>query len=245
MTAGPTCPECGKALVAVGRRMFCPDSTCPWLAVAQWNTCSVDGCDGGVVARGWCNKHWARWRKHGHPLSVGRTGRPKGSVSPTVFPGERYGRLVVVEQVGMKWRQRAWRCRCDCGEEVVRSTQALRRRGGVKSCGCVSRDAGGKRLAEVSTTHGRSGSPTYRTWCAMRTRCTNPSQACWPNYGGRGITVCDRWRSFEAFLQDMGERPEWADGGIDRIDPDGDYEPGNCRWATRSTQRRNQRPRAA
>lgn len=97
--------------------------------------------------------------------------------------------------------------------------------------------------SEAVTVHGHTWhggfSPTYMSWKGMHQRCRNPSQQSWKYYGGRGIVVCERWRSFENFLADMGERPE--DRTLDRIDPYGNYEPANCRWATAVEQRRNRR----
>jgi hypothetical protein len=159
---------------------------------------------------------------------------PKGRPQ-AVFLGDRFGRLTTVEDLGVEpGKGRIWRCRCDCGNEVSVPAKQLKYK--QRSCGCIttrthgrSRDAGSKNL-----------SPTYAIWAQVIQRCTNPKSSAWKWYGARGITVCDRWRySFSAFLEDMGERPEGL--SIDRIDNDGNYEPGNCRWATKSQQNANRR----
>ena len=134
-----------------------------------------------------------------------------------------------------------WECQCDCGNTVVVEAAKLRS-GHTQSCGCYQK----KRAAEARTKHGHCGrknpkSPIYESWRAMRERCSNPKSIGWKHYGGRGITVCKQWQDdFGAFLKDMG--PTWKpDLTIDRIDVDGNYEPGNCRWATMAEQVRNTR----
>jgi hypothetical protein len=148
--------------------------------------------------------------------------------------GSRSGRLVVIAYAGRRNRTRGyWLCRCDCGKWVTLRTDAI---GRTKSCGCLKLELQAKR----STTHGKSRSPEYYVWNNLVHRCTNPNIKGYPEYGGRGIRVCDRWLKFENFHADMGDRPS-PQHSIDRINNDGNYEPGNCRWATATVQTRNNR----
>jgi hypothetical protein len=182
----------------------------------------------------------ANTRKRGLPnggalMLVTAMKRPPGFKDET---GRRFGRLVALVEVpkdkrGNSARVAEWYCRCDCGAIARVQGANLRRDGrGTSSCGCQ----------KPNRTHNMSRNPLYATWRQMCQRCSNPDTASWRNYGGRGITVSEEWLGsggFERFYAHVGPRPEGL--SLDRINNDGNYEPGNVRWATPSEQSRNRR----
>lgn len=151
-------------------------------------------------------------------------------MKPLEMTGWRFGLLTVVRLNPQRGNDGAarWDCLCDCGRESTVVGRNLRS-GSIRSCGC----------RQGSISHGMRYTKTYTTWQHIVNRCTNPRDRSYPNYGGRGIKLCQRWRLFENFFADMGECPVGL--MIDRIDNNGDYVPGNCRWTDRKTQNRNTR----
>lgn len=154
--------------------------------------------------------------------------------------GQRFGRLVALRDMGRAPDgHRQWLCRCDCGAETTVRVGHLRSVAvGTQSCGCLRREAN---VTHGLTHHGRKH-PLYGTWARMWQRCRDPRVAEFEHYGGRGISVCERWRDFAAFLADVGEKPS-PKHSLDRINNDLGYSPTNVRWATQTEQVRNARPR--
>lgn len=157
--------------------------------------------------------------------------------------GRRFGRLVALHDVGGDASgARIWQCHCDCGLLTnARVSHLINAR--IRSCGCLSREESANRMHRLAFVHGDCAgghvSPEYHTWRNMISRCYNPRTRRYDNYGGRGVTVCMRWRnSFANFLADVGRRPS-PQHSLDRIRTLGNYKPSNVRWATRSEQQRN------
>lgn len=138
--------------------------------------------------------------------------------------GVVFGRLTVVARDGSIGQQSAWRCKCECGQEI-RTKGFYLTNGDTKSCGC----------AKIK--HHMLDTPTYKSWRAMLTRCENENHVAFHRYGGRGIAVCPEWHDFRSFLHDMGQRP--AGRTLDRIDNDAGYHAANCKWSTPAEQARN------
>lgn len=154
--------------------------------------------------------------------------------------GQSFGRLTVLVRTGSEDNRTLWRCRCVCGQHKLVNSKLLRR-GLTKSCGCLQQE---QRSANCKSkaTHGHWRSRTYKSWTSMKSRCTNPKAPDFSRYGGAGVSVCERWLSFENFLADMGERPEGTTLG--RILDMGNYELGNAFWQTLAEQalaKRNKR----
>lgn len=156
---------------------------------------------------------------------------------PKEITGETFGHWTVASKVNRGKRFSEYECVCSCGTiRIVGRGNLLQ--GKTKSCGCMKSAS----MSALMTKHGMAGASrnkVYAAWSSMMTRCFNERNKSWPTYGGRGITVCERWMSFEDFLEDMGQ-PE-PHQSLDRIDSNGNYQPDNCRWADAKTQTRNRR----
>lgn len=155
----------------------------------------------------------------------------------TDHTGSVFNKLTVIGKTKSdKNGQSYWRCVCECGKEIETRSSSLIN-GHTKSCGCLKSDFAASSARAIK--HGRSRTPVYNIWKCIKARCNKPSHDAFERYGGRGITICERWEnSFDNFLSDMGERPS-SSHSIDRINNDIGYNKDNCRWATRIEQSRN------
>jgi hypothetical protein len=155
--------------------------------------------------------------------------------------GQTFGRLSAVAPHGRLNGGIAWQCRCECGAATVVRSNSLRR-GLTKSCGCLHSETAAATALKYRVSHGACGTPEHNAWREMKARCNNPNRVGYRYWGGCGVTVCQEWLdSFEAFLAHIGPRPS-PKHSVDRFpDNNGNYEPGNVRWATSKEQRANRR----
>ncbi len=154
----------------------------------------------------------------------------------TDITGSTFGRITVLRRIGSRRSAALWLCRCECGNLAKEITTKIRN-GHTISCGCF------RKTQKANYIHGYSFKSEYYAWNNAKRRCTEPKNISWKNYGGRGIRMCDEWaQNFSAFIAHIGPKPS-QDLTLDRIDTNGNYEPGNVRWTTKSEQAKSRRPK--